>query len=433
MNQFAVVLQVILGISMVLAGLAHLSGARPIRDAFTQGRLPTWLRLATGALELVGGGLVLGGLLIAPLTAFGALLLAAVMAGALVAELARIRRQGGWIAPATLLAAALGVVYLRPLGVQLLALPQQAPAIAVPVVAREVAAFPAGAFLESVAQDSAGNLYISKTTGADIAAGDLSAARGELVRLAPDGALTTFATLPPGTLAGVIAIGPDETIYLTVGATSAPQYHGVWSFSPDGAGQIFAALPPVAGPNGITFGPGGELYVADSNQGMIWRIDEAGQVEAWLENPQLGARPWLGLFPGANGVQFWGDSLYVAVSDRGQILRVPIGADGSPGPISVVAEGVPTDDFALDADGNLYVTTHPFNSVVRVRPDGRHELLAGVAEGVVGPTDVVFGTQPADQGALYVVTDGGLFEGRAEQRPALVRLEGIGVAPVAQP
>jgi sugar lactone lactonase YvrE len=86
---------------------------------------------------------------------------------------------------------------------------------------------------------------------------------------------------------------------------------------------------------------------------------------------------------------------------------------------------VPTDDFAFDRAGNLYVTTHPFNSIVRVRPDGQHELLAGVAEGVSGPTDATFGTVPGDVGALFVVTDGGLLEGRPleEQRPALLRLD----------
>lgn len=51
MEQLTVALQVLLGAGMVLAGLAHLAGARPIRAPFTRGRLPTRfaIRAVTGA------------------------------------------------------------------------------------------------------------------------------------------------------------------------------------------------------------------------------------------------------------------------------------------------------------------------------------------------------------------------------------------------
>jgi hypothetical protein len=102
-----------------------------------------------------------------------------------------------------------------------------APATPVAVAIRELAAFPAGSFLESIKQDRVGNLYISKITGVDLSGADSSSTRGEIVRLSPDGRVSTFATLPPGAFAGVIAIARDDTLYLTVGVTATPQYQEV--------------------------------------------------------------------------------------------------------------------------------------------------------------------------------------------------------------
>ncbi len=250
---------------------------------------------------------------------------------------------------------------------------------------------------------------------------------GQILKVTPEGDASILAQLPPGAFAGVIALAPEGDLYLTVMAPKKPEHHGVWRFTPDGQGEPLATLPPETGPNGLTFGPDGRLYMADANLGAIWRIEpDTGQATQWFQDALLRKRPFVGLFPGANGLKFWDGDLYVSVSDKGHIVRIPLQVGHRPDEPVVYATGVPTDDFAFDRDGNLYATTHPFNTIVRITPDGEQTIIATESEGVIGPTEVAFGTLPGDETTLYVATDGGLFEGRAEQRPNIVKLE-VGV------
>jgi hypothetical protein len=72
--------------------------------------------------------------------------------------------------------------------------------------------------------------------------------------------------------------------------------------------------------------------------------------------------------------------------------------------------------------GTLYITTHPFNTVVRVTQDGRRDIVANATQGIIGATDAAFGVLPSDRDTLYVVTDGGAFTGDAKARGTLVAL-----------
>src|SRR5690606_25601018 len=146
-------------------------------------------------------------------------------------------------------------------------------------------------------------------------------------------------------------------IYMTV-ISPDPAVHGVWRLDAAGRGGHFAALPPGTMPNGIARIAPGELLVADSAGGRLWRIGPDGQASVWLDHSLLRPRPYLGRFPGPNGVQARGDFVYVAVSDRGHILRIPVAADGSAGAPEVLFEDVPADDFAVGDDGSFYFTTH---------------------------------------------------------------------------
>jgi sugar lactone lactonase YvrE len=167
-----------------------------------------------------------------------------------------------------------------------------------------------------------------------------------------------------------------------------------------------AALPAGSVPNGLAVDARGNVYVADSFGGVLWRVNAgASQAEVWLKHAWLAPRPLVGRYPGANGLQIAQDAVYVAVSDRSLLLRVPIAADGTAGAPQIYASGLPGDDFAVARDGTLYVTTHPFNTVVRLGRDGRTTVVAGPGQGVVGPTAAAIG----HDGSIYVVTDGGLY------------------------
>jgi hypothetical protein len=71
----------------------------------------------------------------------------------------------------------------------------------------------------------------------------------------------------------------------------------------------------------------------------------------------------------------------------------------------------------------MYITTHPFNTIVRVRQDGRRDIVANESQGITGATDAKFGVLPGDVDTLYVATDGGAFSGDPKARGALVALK----------
>lgn len=51
---------------------------------------------------------------------------------------------------------------------------------------------------------------------------------------------------------------------------------------------------------------------------------------------------------------------------------------------------LPTDVFAFDRHGNLYATTHPFNTVVRLAPEGTRQESADLSTGANAPTAAAF-------------------------------------------
>jgi hypothetical protein len=164
------------------------------------------------------------------------------------------------------------------------------------------------------------------------------------------------------------------------------------------------------------------LYVADTNLGRIWRIAADGAT-VWAEHPLLAPLP--DFFPGPNGLQIFRDEVYVAVSDRAHIVAFPILEDGSAGTPRVHATGVGLDDFAFDVNGDIYGTTDPFNTLVRVSPGALPVVLLTDADGLDGPTAAVFGRREGDNQNLYV-TNGAFPFFSTTFRPSILRVA-IGV------
>src|SRR5262249_8012837 len=103
----------------------------------------------------------------------------------------------------------------------------------------------------------------------------------------------------------------------------------------------------------------------------------------------------------------------------------PILEDGSAGPARIHARNIGLDDFAFDVLGNLYGTTDPFNTVVRVAPDGAVDVLLTVADGLDGPSSAAFGVRAGDQQNLYINNAAFPFFSTTH-RPSIMKLE-IGV------
>lgn len=297
--------------------------------------------------------------------------------------------------------------------------PQQGPVAESPVSAEVMTRFDPPTFLEGVLAGPDGHVYVTPLH------------EGTVYRVRPDGSRQPFFHVDAGSgpWNGVwcMTAAPAGGFFLNVNS-SDPSKHGVWQVAPDGTGRRHAALPLGTMPNGIARTSGGDLLVADS-VGRVWRVAVSGQAIVWLEHPWLAARPYIGRFPGANGIQVWRNTAYVTNSDLGLIIAIPIGADGTAGSPGIHSEGIGGDDFAIDDDGTMYVTTHPFNSVVRLGTDGSRTVIATASQGVVGPTAAALGRDPEGGRVLYVVTDGGFFTLPEDppvpvprQTPALLRL-----------
>ena len=266
---------------------------------------------------------------------------------------------------------------------------------------------------ESLVIDSCDNIFVSM------------ALSGEIVKVDPNGLLSTHAVLPIGSpfavatfsgIMGAMVIDRFDDIYVNVSAVD-PADRGVWVVHPDGSSGLVANLPPSAVPNGIAK-RGRTVYVADSAaEGKVWAVPlDGGEPYTWAEHPLLDSNPLIP-FPGPNGVQIFRGELYVSNSNTAQIVAFPFPEGGEP---RVVAD-VGCDDFAFDVKRNLYCGTDPFNTVLKVAPDGSVETLLDVDDGLDGPTAVLFGRFGVDRFKLYIANAAFPFFSD-DPMPSLMRL-----------
>ncbi len=356
-----------------------------------------------------------------PFLVFFASCIAFVSSIPLVLNVVHEKVSRAWALPVLLAIASVLVAVFQPLGLKVLALPKADELSFKPIPWRVIKTYDEGLWFEGIAAGDDGTLYLSGNRGLDFSRGDYyHDAHGELIARKPDGSEHILFKTPDGLTSGVPVVAPDNSIYLTShGATSF-----IWHIDITGKAIQLAKLPGGAWPNGIDFGPDGMLYSPDSNLGLIWRVDpKSGKVEVALRDLALQARAFISLAPGANGLHFKGREMLVTVSDRTTVLRYSMDDHDKFGPASVIATGIPGDDFAIGQDGSLFITTHPYNTVVRVSPGGVRSIIGKQEQHIVGATDAVFGKTAQDRSTLYVVTDGGAFTGGPKTRGELVALE----------
>ncbi len=238
-----------------------------------------------------------------------------------------------------------------------------------------------------VAVDNAGNLYVTDTGN-------------NTVRTIAPGAVVT-------TLAGLVG-GPGSVD----GAGNAAQFNAPWKLAVDNTGNVFVAdyrndtiravtpsgvvstLAGLAGfagsqdgvgstawfkhPQGVAVDGGGNVYVADTGNNTIRKIDSSGTVTtlaglagAWgsADGTGSGAR-----FNSPNDLALDGaGNLFVADSGNQRIRKI------TPAGVVTTLSGVALYlwDIAVDAVGNIYCASAD-DTIRKVSPAGRVSILAGV-------------------------------------------------------
>jgi sugar lactone lactonase YvrE len=181
---------------------------------------------------------------------------------------------------------------------------------------------------------------------------------------------------------------------------------GVWRLHGlDPAFQI-ARLPQDSVPHGMALDPRtGNLYVADSALGVVWRIPSSGrEATVWASGPALQK---ISLF-GANGVTVHDNAVWVSNTDQGTIVDIPIHGDGTAGPIRPVVSGFPADIGSFTVvghDNTILAALTRSNQVVLIRPGEQAQVLLTALDGLSNPTAVALRHH-----TLYV-SDGAFFTG----------------------
>lgn len=149
--------------------------------------------------------------------------------------------------------------------------------------------------------------------------------------------------------------------------------------NPDGTqDQILFGASGLPGINGMVFDRAGNLYVSDSFQGAIYRIDDATYcapctVDVVSRDALLGTSGFLPF--GVNGLAFDANEhyLYLTNAGDGRLLRMSLPA----GAVQIVAESVHGADGLVFHAGLFWVSSNQADQVVAVDESGRVRVRAG--------------------------------------------------------
>ncbi|MFB7508927.1 hypothetical protein [Streptomyces broussonetiae] len=241
------------------------------------------------------------------------------------------------------------------------------------------------------------NIALERDGSADLT---LAYAR-QIAHVTPDGQTRIRATLPavphPSTpvvhsaLVTGIARAHDDTLYVNYATGTGKT--GIWRLAPGEEPEQIAQLPKDGYPNGLALDErAGMLYAADSVLGTVWRVPlQGGPATAWARETALEPLTTASASGvGANGIKVHRGAVWVSNTDRGTLLRIPIGPDGSAGRTETPARGLTgIDDFAFTGSGRTVVAAlNKPNQVVLVRRDGSPTVALDRRDGLSNPTSV---------------------------------------------
>lgn len=182
--------------------------------------------------------------------------------------------------------------------------------------------------------------------------------------------------------------------------------------NPDGSSDtIMFGSGGFPAPNGMTFSRSGSLYVSDSFQGAIYRIDNVATCTMPCPVSLVAHDPLLATagFPpfGANGIALDADetALFIANTGDSRVLKMDLATRS----ISVLAESVHgADGVALDGKGRLWVAANQGDQLVALNASGRVVARLGEFQGIRrdgAPDGLLFPASPVIVGDWMYVTN----------------------------
>jgi hypothetical protein len=255
------------------------------------------------------------------------------------------------------------------------------------------ASFPENTFLENIAIDALGAIYVT------------SLLEGIVYRFGRDGSRTAFAHID-GKPAGILALSDGSFLVNGWDAAGKPT---IYRILPDGETSV--ADQPVNARffNGMTPLNDRQVVICDAYLGCLWCHDLVdNRTSIWLEHPLLTKVDMEQFYmPSVNGIKRFGNAIYVSNTERRLLLRIPL--DGErPSDVEILIPDIILDDFAFDEAGNLFGATHVLNGVVKITPDLQTTVIAEEQDGLAGSTAVAFGRSDDDKDQIYVTTNGGM-------------------------
>jgi sugar lactone lactonase YvrE len=280
-------------------------------------------------------------------------------------------------------------------------------------VATTFATLPQGsAHPEGITTDSKGNFYV--VTWDYERPGQL----GHLIIFAPDGRFQRRVEIAGSSnRLGDISFHPQTGNLLVV------DFGGKQVLKVDpltGASSVFISVPgekigPAAprtawaAPNGMTLDKKGNIYLADSFQGTVWRTGPTGgTATAWMKSDLLISHTIHIL--GANGLAFDRNETALFVGNTGDdtIIRVPV-VNGEAGTPEVFIQGVNgPDGMFVDEEDRLWVVANSSDEIVVFDKTGKVLAKLGDFNGVDengAPRGLLFPAEMTKVGDYLYVTN----------------------------
>ena len=255
-----------------------------------------------------------------------------------------------------------------------------------------ISQFPQPAFIENIAGDDEGNLYVT------------SVDEGRVYKIAPQRPPEQYAQIS-GRLAGICRVLGQTFL---CGGWSGDGMPAIFLLGPDCRLKMLIKLPTAQFLNGIALLEENVFLICDAYKGVIWKYDLlSNQADIWLGHHLLSRMNPDNPMPAANGIKIFGDRVFVSNTARQLLLSIPL-IGNEPGEPDVFLDDLNLDDFAIDGTGTIYATTHIYNSVIEITAGKQVVIIAEADQGLAGSTSAMLGRTGKDDHCLYVTTNGGL-------------------------